>query len=334
MPEFIEPQDYMKQYDQCVMLDVRSPGEYEKGHLSGAKSLPLFDNPERAEVGTLYKQDSPDAALLRGLEIAGAKMRSYVEQARELAGEKPVVVHCWRGGQRSQSMAWLLERAGMSVQILKGGYKDFRRWQRDYLRKSPHTLTVIGGPTGAGKTRLLMALADAGKAVIDLEGLAHHRGSSFGAIGQAEPQPSTEQFENDLCAALHAIPEGSQVFLEDESRMIGTCCIPEPFFDRMVNAQMITLEVSTKRRLQHLVEEYGQFPKDELAEAFRRITKRLGGQHVKAALEALEEGDVSKAAEIALVYYDKAYAKSTRQADRTLVVEDEESWAAMVKRMG
>ncbi|MEL7376201.1 MAG: rhodanese-like domain-containing protein, partial [Bacteroidota bacterium] len=180
MPRTIKPEEYLSQSTDRVLLDVRSPGEYAQGHLSGAESLPLFDNPERAEVGTLYKQESPDAALLRGLEIAGSKMRHYVEQARQLADGKPVTVHCWRGGQRSQSMGWLLERAGMDVQILEGGYKDFRRWQRSWLSESTHTFIIIGGPTGAGKTRLLAALVERGESVIDLEGLARHRGSSFG----------------------------------------------------------------------------------------------------------------------------------------------------------
>ncbi|MEL6393322.1 MAG: tRNA 2-selenouridine(34) synthase MnmH [Bacteroidota bacterium] len=333
MPRIIKPEEYLSQSTDRVLLDVRSPGEYAQGHLSGAESLPLFDNPERAEVGTLYKQESPDAALLRGLEIAGSKMRHYVEQARQLADGKPVTVHCWRGGQRSQSMGWLLERAGMDVQILEGGYKDFRRWQRSWLSESTHTFIIIGGPTGAGKTRLLAALAERAESVIDLEGLARHRGSSFGAIGQPEAQPTTEQFENELFAQLHALPPDRTVYLEDESRMIGTACIPDPVFDRMQSATLVALEVPMQRRLRHLVEEYGQFPQDQLAEAFKRITKRLGGQHVKSALTSLEAGDFSQAAEIALVYYDKAYARSSRKPDHTLAVADQEEWGSVAERL-
>ncbi|MEO0628469.1 MAG: tRNA 2-selenouridine(34) synthase MnmH [Bacteroidota bacterium] len=333
MPRIIKPEEYLSQSSDRVLLDVRSPGEYAQGHLSGAESLPLFDNPERAEVGTLYKQESPDAALLRGLEIAGSKMRHYVEQARQLADGKPVTVHCWRGGQRSQSMGWLLERAGMDVQILEGGYKDFRRWQRSWLSESTHTFIIIGGPTGAGKTRLLAALAERAESVIDLEGLARHRGSSFGAIGQPEAQPTTEQFENELFAQLHALPTDRPVYLEDESRMIGTACIPDPVFDRMQSATLVALEVPMPRRLRHLVEEYGQFPQDQLAEAFKRITKRLGGQHVKSALTSLEAGDLSEAAEIALVYYDKAYARSSRKPDHTLAVADQEEWGSVAERL-
>ncbi|MEM8582660.1 MAG: tRNA 2-selenouridine(34) synthase MnmH [Bacteroidota bacterium] len=333
MPKIIKPEDYLRCAGDRVLLDVRSPGEYEQGHLFQAQSLPLFDDVERAEVGTLYKQDSPDAALLRGLEIAGSKMRHYVERARQITQGKPVTVHCWRGGQRSQSMGWLLERAGMDVQILEGGYKNFRRWQRRYLAESTHTFIIIGGPTGAGKTRLLEALAEQGESVIDLEGLARHRGSSFGAIGQPEAQPTTEQFENELFARLYAIPPDQGVYLEDESRMIGTACIPDAIFDRMQSAPLIALEVSTDRRLQQLVEEYGQFPQDQLADAFTRITKRLGGQHVKSALESLQAGDLSKAAEIALVYYDKAYARSSRKPDQILSVADREEWGSVAERL-
>jgi tRNA 2-selenouridine synthase len=146
-----------------------------------------------------------------------------------------------------------------------------------------------------------------GAKVVDLEGLAHHKGSSFGALGEA-PQPSSEAFENILFAALRRIPEGEEVWLEDESRMIGHVYLPDEFYNRLTAAPVVMLEQPMAWRINHLVEHYARYPKSALAEAFTRIKKRLGGQHLKAALQALDVDDFATAAEIALVYYDKAYA--------------------------
>ncbi|MEM6773089.1 MAG: tRNA 2-selenouridine(34) synthase MnmH, partial [Bacteroidota bacterium] len=242
-------------WSDYVLLDVRSPGEYRAGCLPGAKSLPLFTDEERATVGTLYKQESPDAALLTGLEIAGGKMRWLVERARELAPEGKVVVHCWRGGQRSGSVAWLLEKGGFEVAQLRGGYKASRRFIRQYLQQSPHEFRVLSGPTGSGKTPILLAMRAQGAHVIDLEGIANHKGSSFGAICEA-PQPSTEQFENLLFAALSSIPPGATVWLEDESRMIGHVYLPDEFYLRLTAAAVTVLEQPKGWRVKRLVEQY------------------------------------------------------------------------------
>lgn len=304
----ISPQEYFTDasWQTYALLDVRSPGEYTEGKLPGANSLALFSDEERAKVGTLYKQDSPDAALLEGLDIAGSKMRWLVEEARRLAPNNKVVVHCWRGGQRSGSVAWLLERAGFEVAKLAGGYKASRHFIRSYLKEDRHHFKVLSGPTGSGKTPILLAMKAQGAQVVDLEGIAHHKGSSFGALGEAA-QPSTEEFENRLFAALRAIPEGSTIWLEDESRMIGTVYMPDEFYNRLTAAPVYTLDQPLAWRIEHLVANYAKYPKADLVEAFVRIKKRLGGQHLNTALSALEENDFDTAASVALVYYDKAY---------------------------
>ncbi|PPK86425.1 tRNA 2-selenouridine synthase [Neolewinella xylanilytica] len=293
--------------DRPVLLDVRSPGEYQNGHAPGAVSLPLFSDDERAEVGTLYKQDSPDSALLRGLEIAGGKMRDLVECARTLAPGGRVVVQCWRGGQRSASVAWLLDKAGMEVYQLEGGYKAYRTYARGWLEQPHHPLRVLSGPTGSGKTRILHEMARMGAATVDLEGLANHKGSSFGAIGEDE-QPTTEAFENLLFEKLYGIPAGNEVWVEDESRMIGTVCQPEAFYQRLLAAPVVEIVQADDWRVANLVAAYAGYPIDELKEAFKRLRKRLGGQHVQRALELLDQRDYAAAARIALVYYDKTYA--------------------------
>lgn len=304
----LTPQDYFTNpaWQDYVLLDVRSPGEYATGKLPGAQSLPLFTDQERAVVGTLYKQTSPDAALLEGLEIAGGKMRWLVEDARRLAPGNKVVVHCWRGGQRSGSVAWLLERAGFNVVKLTGGYKASRKHIRQYLGEDLHQLRVLSGPTGSGKTPILLAMRELGARVIDLEGLANHKGSAFGGLGE-EPQPGSEEFENQLFAALRAIPEGEVVWLEDESRLIGHVYLPDEFYDRLTAAPVVALDQPLEWRVGHLVTNYAKYPKEELEAAFGRIRKKLGGQHLKAAVEAMAEDDFATAARIALVYYDKAY---------------------------
>ena len=313
-------ESYFTPGDRPVLLDVRSPGEFRSGHAPDAVSLPLFEDDERAEVGTLYKQHSPDAALLRGLEIVGPKMRRLVEDARRAAPDGRAVVQCWRGGQRSASVGWLLEQAGMEVAQLTGGYKAYRAYVRNWLSEPHHPLRVLSGPTGSGKTAILHEMAARGAAVVDLERLANHKGSSFGALGEAE-QPTTEEFENLLFAALRAIPAGRQVWLEDESRMIGTVCQPDVFYQRLVAAPVVELVQPTEWRVKKLVDAYSGYELADLCAAFTRLRKRLGGQHLQSALDALADRDYAAAARIALVYYDKTYAHYAERKDAQEVVQ-------------
>ena len=305
--QHLSPAEYFALPERPVLLDVRSPGEYTAGHIGGAVSLPLFSDAERAEVGTLYKQTSPDAALLRGLELAGSKMRELVERTRAAAPSGRVVVQCWGGGQRSASVGWLLEQAGMQVAQLTGGYRAYRTYARAWLGEAHHELRVLSGPTGSGKTRVLHALRELGASVIDLEGLAQHKGSSFGALGEM-PQPSSEAFENKLFTALRDLPTDRPVWLEDESRMIGTVCQPEPFYERLVAAPAIELLQPLAWRVDKLVKDYASYEKEGLVAAFTRLRKKLGGQHLQTALDALDREDYATACRVALVYYDKAYA--------------------------
>ena len=293
-----------------VLFDVRTPAEYEKGHIPGALNLPLFSNEERAVVGTAYKQADPHQAFLQGLEYVGPKMRSFVEEARRKAPSGKVAVHCWRGGQRSSSMGWLLDLAGMDVQVLAGGYKAYRNYILEQFAACRPPLIIVGGPTGSGKTDILHALEKLGEQVIDLEGLAHHKGSAFGALGETE-QPTVEQFENDLYEVFRALSHERRIWLENESRPIGRVYIPDPLWRQMAQAPLLTVEVPLECRIERLVEVYAGYPVAELKESFGRIRQRLGGQHYKAALEALDAGDFAAAARIALVYYDKAYTHHT-----------------------
>ncbi len=289
-----------------LMLDVRSPGEFHKGHIPNTVNLPLFSNDERAEVGTIYKQVNPEEALIRGLEVVGPKMGELVRQAKRICPTRKVIVHCWRGGKRSFSLAWLLGIAGFDVLILKGGYKAYRNFIHKEFEERKLNMLVLGGKTGCGKTEILKEIEKHGEQLIDLEGLAHHKGSAFGSIGE-EDQPTVEQFENNLYEVFRKVNADQRVWVENESKSIGRVYIPEGFWKQFKAAPLINIELPFERRLDFLVESYGACNYEELAQAFQKIKKRLGGQHLKAAIEALSNNDLKTAAGIALKYYDKSY---------------------------
>ena len=301
------------------IIDVRSPGEFTRGHIPGARNLALFSDEERAVVGTIYKQQGRDPAVLEGLRIVGPKLPSIVEDARQVAPDGRIRVHCWRGGERSGSVAWLLDKAGFhEVLTLKLGYKGFRAHVQSALA-SPPPLKVLGGYTGTGKTGTLKVLAALGEQTLDLEALARHKGSAFGALGE-DPQPTTEQFENSLWHAIRRCDGSRPIWVEDESMMIGRVCIPQGFFVGMRTATLYFADMSIDERADRLVIEYGRFPTARLAEAVMRIGKRLGPQHCKAALAALDAGDLKRVALITLHYYDKSYRYGAAQRDPKRII--------------
>jgi tRNA 2-selenouridine synthase len=304
-------QQFLDHAQSSSIIDVRSEGEYAHGHIIGAVNIPLFNNAERALVGTCYKQRGKDAAVLLGLEIVGPKLANFVREVKKIAKNKNVLVHCWRGGMRSGSFAWLLKTAGMQVDILAGGYKAYRTHVQDSF-DSLKSILILGGSTGSGKTEVLRELKTKGEQVIDLEGLANHKGSAFGALGQAD-QPSTELFENLLYEEIRKLNPNQRVWLEDESRRIGKVYLDQRLWNLMEKAPVIALNVGIEHRIQYLVRDYGSFDYEQLRPSIDRIEKRLGGQHYKEALEALAIGDMATVAQILLVYYDKAYSYGLSQ---------------------
>ncbi len=302
---------------QHPVLDVRSPGEYEHAHIPGAVSLPLFSDEERKVVGTSYKQESREQAIKHGLDYFGPKMRGMVEVVEELIAacpdpsSKTVLVHCWRGGMRSGAVAWLLDLYGFKVYLLEGGYKAFRNWVLSRFTLE-HKLHIIGGYTGSGKTLVLYALREAGHATLDLEGIAHHKGSAFGGLGQ-KPQPSSEQFENVLAMQLYRIEKerpNDPIWIEDESQRIGNLNIPIELWNSFRTKPLYFLDVPFEARLDYLVKDYGSFPTENLINAIVRIKKRFGPNETKTAVNCLIEGDIKGAFELLLKYYDKHYAKA------------------------
>ncbi len=326
MPNRIEIKDFLNLGKETPIIDVRTPAEFEQGHIPGAYNIPLFTNEERALVGTRYKQAGKDFAVQLGLEIVGPKLAEYTKQAKKIAKNKKLLIHCWRGGMRSESMAWLFEITGLKVDILVDGYKAYRAYIREKLGVEI-PLKILGGYTGSGKTDILHELKKLGEQMIDLEGIAHHKGSAFGTIGQL-PQPTNEQFENSLAKEWLNLDFSKPVWLEDESRSMGRCGIPFPLFSRMREAQVVNVDMPGAVREQRLVREYVNGDMDALKNALDRISKKLGGLKTKQAIEALQQNDFRKVAEITLEYYDKAYSYGIAKRDahkiKTITIEKDE----------
>jgi tRNA 2-selenouridine synthase len=308
MPDSLHPDDFLQRVREngLAVLDVRSPAEYQHGHIPGAVSLPLFTDDERAQVGIRYKQNGNRPAVLKGLELIGPKLAELARAGLKHANAQgQVAVHCWRGGQRSASVAWLLEQVGLHVTTLRGGYKAYRnRVLQEFARA--WNLVVLGGPTGSAKTDGLREWARQGHPVLNLEALAHHKGSAFGALGEAPP-PTQEGFENRLFDALQLLNPDELLWVEDESRYIGALIIPLVFWRQMEQAPVLFLETPRAVRVPYLVQQYGGFPTEALAASLNSIRKRLGGERTEQALQALHAGQLAQVAELTLAYYDKAY---------------------------
>lgn len=291
---------------QGICLDVRSPQEFAKAHIPGALSLPLLLDDERAQVGTCYQRRGREPAVLLGLRLVGARLADLAEQARAYCkGHEKALVYCWRGGERSASMVWLLQKVGLNVAQLQGGYKAYRQFIRSSLeRQLP--LRVLGGFTGSGKTEVLGLLRQRGEQVIDLEGLAHHRGSAFGHLGQ-KPQPSGEMFENLLAQQWLHLDSGQSVWIEDESHLIGSCYLPDPVWNQMRAAPLIFLNIPQASRIDYLLRDYPQVDAVTIRQSLERIERRLGGLRFRQACDALERKDWRELLSTVLSYYDQAY---------------------------
>ncbi len=245
-----------------TIIDARSPAEYADDHLPGAVNWPVLDNDERREVGTEYKQVSAFDARKHGAAIVARRVAEIVEQhVADKPREWQPLVYCWRGGQRSGTLAWFLGQIGFRTQVLQGGYKAFREQVRDQLETLPERLafTVIAGRTGSGKTRLLQALTLQGAQVLDLEALACHRGSVLGGL-EHDPQPTQKAFDTAVWHALHTFDPARPVFVESESRKIGALAVPEALLLRMrADSRIVMVEMPDTARVQLLLEEYGFF---------------------------------------------------------------------------
>jgi len=298
------------------LIDVRSPSEYYKGHMPNSINIPLFDNDERSIIGTIYKKEGRKKAVIEGLKFFEKKMELLLDNlfmnidshninSKKNFNKSFIRIYCSRGGMRSQSISWLLEKYKFNPITLKGGYKTYRRWILDCFSKK-WNIIIIGGKTGTGKTRLLSLLEQYKYQTIDLEGFACHRGSTFGGLGM-QKQPSNEQFENKIAEKLYSFKVINNIFVEAESANIGKCKIPHEFFNQMKTARRIEILRSETNRLDELIDTYSVFNKDELQESVLRIKKRLGPQRTKIALESINKEEWDLVCRSVLDYYDRCY---------------------------
>ncbi|MBS3915123.1 MAG: tRNA 2-selenouridine(34) synthase MnmH [Bacteroidetes bacterium] len=311
MPEKISPENLEKQFT----IDVRSEGEFAHAHVPGAINIPLLNDENRKIIGTTYKQLGREAAVAKGFELVGPNFANFFRELREKSGDKTPVFYCWRGGLRSAISATIYEWGGLPCKVISGGYKAYRRNVLKGLQRKLN-LHVLSGYTGVGKTEILKLLKLKGAQVIDLENLANHKGSALGGLGMPA-QFSNEMFENMLYELWKNMNASDLVFLENESRKIGSNILPESVWLQMENSPLTDIILNKPIRLQRILKEYGAFPKEDLAACTVKLKKRLGGLNLKNALEALESGNISAWAGILMEYYDGTYLHGRK--DKTQV---------------
>ena len=288
--KYTDPAGFLKLRETTPLVDVRSPSEFSRGHIPGAVNIPIFDDKEREKVGIKYAKKGRTEAIYEGLSLIGDSMSAKLKEAVKTAPDGKILVYCWRGGMRSSSMAWLFSLGDLEVTLLEGGYKAYRNHILDYLSR-PEKVIVLGGYTGSGKTEILGEIAHHYQ-VIDLEGLASHRGSAFGRM--QTPQPTTEHFANMMYEAIAGFSLEEPLFAEDESRAIGSVFIPDEFHRLMQAAPVIAIEIPSEERCEYLAGLYGESGREQLVEAVGRIEKRLGGDKAKEAVKLINEGDLKR----------------------------------------
>ena len=309
----------LSQFD--MIIDVRSPGEFAEDHIPGAVNLPVLDNEERAIVGTIYVQESRFLARRVGAAMVAKNIARHLETALSdrSASFKPLV-YCWRGGQRSNAMATILSQVGWRTIVLQGGYKTYRRWAQNRLYDDDLSLQLVllDGGTGCGKTAILNRAAELGVQVVDLEALAQHRGSLFGAMA-GQSQPSQKWFESSLLHQLDGLDLARPVLVEAESSKIGARTIPPALWRAMANAPRIELTAPASARATFLVQAYAEIIQDRpaLDAALRRLEIYPGRKRLAGWAMLADAGDfIALAQEVIELHYDPSYARSSRRDQR------------------
>ena len=319
-----------------AIIDVRSPSEFAVDHAPGAINLPVLDDAERAEVGTEYVQGSKFLARRRGAALVARNIARHLETTlvgRD--GSFQPLVYCWRGGQRSHAMATVMDQVGWPVTLLEGGYRTWRRQVTTALYDRPlgHRFVRIDGPTGAGKTALLQALATRGTPVLDLEALANHRGSLFGA--RPEGQPSQKLFESRLFAALEMLDAARPVAVEAEASRIGDLMLPPSLWKAMAEGPTVTLQASLERRVRRILADYAGMAQDlaGIEAALARLPPHISKAQRAEWLELAREGRLEAMVEgLIRDHYDPAYARGRRKADVVVEAEDVAGVLAAIDR--
>ncbi len=314
-----------------IFIDTRTPSEFEEAHIPGAINIPLFTDDERALIGTIYHKESKEKAMEIGVKIFGERLNEYLEEYSKYKN-KTLIIYCWRGGMRSKAITSFLDSLGYNVMQLEGGHKAFRNYIIDKLKNYEFKprLIIIYGPTGSNKTKLINDLYPH----IDLEGLAQHRSSLFGAVGLTPRKQ--KMFESLLFIELEKLKHEKFVFIEGESRKIGDTIIPEFLFKAMKNSIKVRGVWSLERRAKNIVEEY--FDNDEkirqISEVIKHLTKFIGHKKVEELLKLMEKKEYYQVASILLRdYYDIKYGHTINSMEYELEVETEDLAQAKKKIM-
>lgn len=314
----------MRKEKPIAIVDVRSPSEFAESRIPGSVNIPIFTDEERAEIGTVYKQVSPDAAQEKGLEIVSAKLPNFIKEFAKLPEEEKVV-YCWRGGMRSKTSATLIDLMGIKAKRLIGGIRGYRTWVVEKLEElatefKPKAL-VINGYTGSGKTKILTELQEKGYPVLDLEGMANHRGSVFGMIGK---KPHNQKvFDLMFVERALQLKDFPYVLLEAESKRVGRVSLPDFLLNIKEQGYYIFVDLPMEERVLNILEDYRpwEFP-NECMLAFQRIKKRIHTPIATQIEKDLESGDYNSAVKLLLeYYYDPRYHYTAEQIseDRSTV---------------
>lgn len=316
MPSLYTPLDLEIQdfsfYD--LIIDARSPREFNIDHIPGARNYPVVNNDEFAEVGTLHRKDTHGAYVI-GVTHSLRNMANWIEAiAMQCSPSAKILVYCFRGGKRSKLWSDTLKTIGYRVDVLQGGWKNYRRWVINGLEVMPRELNfkVIAGPTGCGKTRLLYALERQGAQILDLEGLANHRGSLLGAI-PGSPQPTQKSFDSALLDRMRLLRTDQPVFIESESKKIGNLQLPGALMEAMRHADLIRISSPLPERIKVWEEDFAHFVKDPsiLLERVQHLSPLLGHARLKIWNAMAQEGNVRQIfEELMTLHYDPAYVRS------------------------
>ena len=315
-PHILRAEQFLSELDGFdVVIDVRSPAEFALDHIPGAVNYPVLSNDERITIGTLYKQESPFAAKKLGAALVSRNIANHLENhLLKIPREWRPLIYCWRGGERSGAFTHILNRIGWKAKQLEGGYQGFRRTVIDGLEKSADQFSfqVICGMTGSGKTRVLQEIGALGAQILDLEGLAAHRGSVLGNEPNIE-QPSQKGFETALWNALRSLDPSRPVYVESESKKVGGLHVPDALMEKIRNGACIELRSSTQTRVSWLIREYHHFLKD--TDNFKRklalLTAHYGKVQIAKWNEAIDMGNFPALVEELLVkHYDPSYQSS------------------------
>ncbi len=316
---FVAPEFQFKEIwgrEEALFVDVRTPPEWEEDHIPGSINLPVLDIDQRAEIGTIYKQESPKKALYKGGKYICGNIPAILDQLEPYVGKKRIIFYCWRGGLRSKSISLVMKCMNLSVGFVEGGYKKYRRHVIDYLDESHmKAVFVLYGATGTGKTEILKKCAKSDLQTIDLEGLAEHLGSSFGLL-PGKTQPSQKFFETLLFTDLAQKDLSKPILFEGESRKIGKIHIPTPVFQQMQEGKKILLDLPLEIRIQNILKDYKEINEDYFYGAMERIKPYMKKSLHQEVKDLFEAKDLSKVVELLLVhYYDPLYKKSQDRYD-------------------